>query len=535
MEGTEKLDKADEKVEGLIGKITKIGAVVAEGFAWDRLREFTEHQVELATELEHTAVRLGLTTQQVEQFNFAAGDAGISSQQMSVGIRFLNKNIAEAADKGGEAGAVFQKLGIHVKDSGGKTRSVSEIFPELADKIAATEDPAKRVQIAMQLLGRHGAALIPLLAKGSVAFDEANKAMEELGGTTSPEFIEQAKHVEEAQHRLTFGFDRLKQILAAALFPQFERLIRFATTWVVRAVDFARHTTLVKTGLQFLAGVALVKTVSSVMALVKSLGLLSAEFLVPLVGLALLYLAFDEFSGFLSGTDSVIGDTIDSFAGLGEGAATGAEMAVLAKAAWQDLEEVLVDIGKIAFWLVAGPFKALWDAAEGLGKLVGDIAFGNLAALKGDMQETGKKLVGDLIGNAADAAHDALTGPSHIAAATNQAEEAGDKARAAYQQRHQFDQFGPANGPGKTQVGNITFGPSPSTVFVPPSVAGAAGAGAAGHHGPNQVIIQQQNHFETKVQTSTDDPDAVGDAAKTGAATGNQKALNNAAIAAKRS
>jgi hypothetical protein len=542
VEGVEDLKKGHEEVEGLIEVAKKFGETVAEGFAWEKVSEFVDHQVEAATSLERTATILGVTTEKLEQYRYAAGDAGVKTEDLDAAFRTLARNVGQAAAgtagdlsglalKGGHAAKTLKALKIELTE-GGKPREASEIFADLADKIQATVDPTTRLQIATDVLGKHGATLIPLLEKGRAGLEEAKEQLDLLGGTTSKEFIASSKKIEESQHRLSVGWGNLQQKVAAGIFPMFEKLIDWATKWVIIANQFAAKTTLMTTGLEFLAGVALVKTISSILKLIKTLGLLNAEFLVPIVGMALLYLAFDEFYGFLEGKDSVIGDTIDSLYGLGSGAETGAASAVLAKAAWQDFGEILEDVGKIIWNLVTGPITALLDAGESIGEIGYDVVHGDLKAAKAAFVEGGKNVGKDLLGNAADAAHDIYAGRSHFDDAQGAALAAGDAAKAKFLARHQYDQYGPANGKGRVDVGPITFGGSPGEVHVPAGSVRGAGGGEGGAGG---IVVHQTNKFETTVHPGPGlNEKGVGQAVGQGLSTAVQRANNNAFTSRKR-
>jgi hypothetical protein len=517
VEGQEKLDKVDSKVEGLLGRFKKLGAVVAEGFAWEKISEFVERQVEAATELERMSIILGTTTEQLERFRFAAGEAGVSEDAMDTSLRFLNRNLGEAAEKGGESAATFARLGIQIKDTHEKTREASDVIADLADKIAETEDPAKRTQVAMDLLGRQGAQLLPVLEQGSGAFEDARKELNELGGPASRQYIESAKHVEEATHRLNVGWENLKRAAAAALFPVFEKLIDFTTRWVTRAIDFARHTTILTTGLDFLAVVAGVKTVQSLISLVKWLGFLEAEFLLPLVGLGLLYLAFDEFYNLLKGNESVIGDALDALGGLG----TSAQFALDLNDALDATIDIAKDLAKIVASVLFPPIEMVYDELKGVAKAFVDIASLDPGKAWKDLKENdalaadAQRRIGQGAGAAFGDIGEALGGRVHDTAGR----------RRLAQQASQARQQGGAWAPGGSPALRYAAPEAWRHAYVPTFDFQAANGGRGA---PGGVVIHQQNKTDVNVTTAHDNPKAIGDAVAGGVATAQQRANNNA-------
>lgn len=92
-------------------------------------------------------------SRQIEAFD----DLGISAEQVAK----IYQRIQISTAKG--------KLGDFGIEAGSDSL---ETFNNIADAIARTPDPAKRTQIAVALLGRDAAKLVPVLAKGSEAFAE---------------------------------------------------------------------------------------------------------------------------------------------------------------------------------------------------------------------------------------------------------------------------------------------------------------------------------------------------------------------------
>ena len=216
---TKELEKADEKVEGFVGKLKEVAEVLAAAFAVEKIHEFVESQVEVATNLERTSIRLGTTTTELQALNLAAAEGGVGADTLATSLRFLNLHLAEAGKGGGKAAGLFKEMGIAIKDGAGKTRPAGDVLGDLADHIASIDDPAKQTEIAMRLLGRGGAALIPLLKGGGAAFEEARKKVVELGGGIDEGFIKQAKAAEEQTADLTFATQGLKTQIASALLP----------------------------------------------------------------------------------------------------------------------------------------------------------------------------------------------------------------------------------------------------------------------------------------------------------------------------
>lgn len=124
-----------------------------------------------------------------------------------------NQEIAEAADKalrGGDTGK-FGKLGVDLFDTAGKARDTAEVFKDIADKIAAIENPADRSAKAVELFGRRiGTNLVEVLSKGSAGIDELAEESKKLGLMFSGDQIKVGKEFEES-------LDKLRSSVSATL------------------------------------------------------------------------------------------------------------------------------------------------------------------------------------------------------------------------------------------------------------------------------------------------------------------------------
>lgn len=129
------------------------------------------------------AQKVGVSVEFLTGVGTAAADAGSSVQGLGDAMKFLNNNAADAAAGNKTVRQAFADLGVSFADSSGKLRDGEAIFFDLADAMANIEDPARRTQAAMNLMGRGGTDLIPLMQQGSAGIREFAATIEGLGGT----------------------------------------------------------------------------------------------------------------------------------------------------------------------------------------------------------------------------------------------------------------------------------------------------------------------------------------------------------------
>ena len=115
------------------------------------------------------AKQTGIATEALQRLGHAAAmNDSISFEEMSQGLKFLSRNMGNAAAGGKEAQAAFARIGLSVADL--SKMSPDQVFLKLSDAIKSGAIPeSQRMSVVMQLLGRGASGLIPLLTEGGDA------------------------------------------------------------------------------------------------------------------------------------------------------------------------------------------------------------------------------------------------------------------------------------------------------------------------------------------------------------------------------
>jgi hypothetical protein len=89
---------------------------------------------------------------------------------------------------------------------------------EIADKFSTWEDGPRKIAIAMELFGRSGETLIPMLNKGKSGFEELSREAEKLGIILSPGIVQKGSEAEDIFKRLEARAEALKKSFYPAAF-----------------------------------------------------------------------------------------------------------------------------------------------------------------------------------------------------------------------------------------------------------------------------------------------------------------------------
>lgn len=116
--------------------------------------------------LDETAEKTGLTVQQLARLKYAGEQMDTSFEGVSTGIKFLSKNLFEAATGSKEQEKVFRALGVETKTATGGIRSANDVLLDMSAVFQKLPDGAAKTAIAMKVFGKAGQDLIPFLNQG---------------------------------------------------------------------------------------------------------------------------------------------------------------------------------------------------------------------------------------------------------------------------------------------------------------------------------------------------------------------------------
>lgn len=150
--------------------------------------------LDYAASIKTVSQEVGVTTRELQEYRFAASEAGVSQKDLDAGLKTLTKNIGEARAGTKAQAELFRDYGISVEDSVTKrTLSAAQIFPILAEVVSKVEDPLKRVRIAGKFLGEDlGGKFQELLSKGADGLNQLRKAAYDTGIVLSNDQIQNA-------------------------------------------------------------------------------------------------------------------------------------------------------------------------------------------------------------------------------------------------------------------------------------------------------------------------------------------------------
>jgi DNA-binding phage protein len=127
------------------------------------------NSIQAAEGMHDLAQRTGLSVEALSRFRRPAALAGTDIESVAKSLQRLSKGLVEG--KGSSVDALAS-LGISFVDASGKLKATDQILLEVADRFKNMEDGAEKTGLAIQLFGRSGAEMIPMLNEGSAALSQ---------------------------------------------------------------------------------------------------------------------------------------------------------------------------------------------------------------------------------------------------------------------------------------------------------------------------------------------------------------------------
>jgi hypothetical protein len=181
-------------------------------------------------DLADSAQKVGVAAEDLQKLRYAAKFSGIGAQELDTALAKLNKTLVEGRNANSELSKTLKQMGV---DASGST---IDAVAKIADEFAELPDGATKTARAMELFGRTGADLIPLLNQGGDAIRAMGDELERTGGLLSTETLQAASAFSDNMDKLTTTVGAVKSSIVAGMLPAF-RDITAALTESAKAGD----------------------------------------------------------------------------------------------------------------------------------------------------------------------------------------------------------------------------------------------------------------------------------------------------------
>jgi hypothetical protein len=255
------MDAAQRSVSGAMGKIgsaVKVAgaafAALGVGMAVGALSQWIKKAIDATDVVSDLSQKTGVAVKDIAGLQLWFQKGGMGAGSFESAMVKLSRNIAEGGD-------AFDRLGIKTKDSGGALRSNVEVLKEAADKFANLQDGTLKTALAVELFGKTGADLIPMLNEGSQGLQDMAEMADKLGLTFDEKTVEAAGKFNDTLDFMAGAGQGVARQLAAQLLPTLNALASSMLTLITTGNGVKQAADVIGAGFKILytIGVGLVE------------------------------------------------------------------------------------------------------------------------------------------------------------------------------------------------------------------------------------------------------------------------------------
>jgi len=128
--------------------------------------------IQYGSRVSDLAQSLGVSSEALQKMEYAAGQLGVSMEEISKAFLNMQRYAGEAMGGNGEYQDIFQRMGISMQEL--KSMSPEQMFMRIAQNVRHSQHSAEMVSDAMRLMGRNGAMVLGAMRDGF--YESANSA-----------------------------------------------------------------------------------------------------------------------------------------------------------------------------------------------------------------------------------------------------------------------------------------------------------------------------------------------------------------------
>lgn len=232
--GVASAESSITRLQNAASKLNSILGLVGVAFSADALINGLKDTADQMENVGVEAQKVGLSIDSWSALQYAAKLSDVAVESLSESINKLNKSMFEAAhDPEGSIARVFNALGVSVADAEGKLRSADQVIIDLASTFATLPDGPEKSALAMEVFGKSGADMIPLLNQGAEGIEKLRVEAERLGVVMSEDAVQAAGEFNDALDKMSESWRGLKIAATEWLLP----VMNTWTTEVKRGAD----------------------------------------------------------------------------------------------------------------------------------------------------------------------------------------------------------------------------------------------------------------------------------------------------------
>lgn len=220
-------EKHGSSLNDKLGKIVKTAAKVAAALVFKKgvsaMKQLAEAAAAAGDKIDKQSQALGLSRKAYQEWGYILSQNGSSIDSLGVSMKTLNNSILSNNQSVTKLGLSFEKL---------DNMNMEQQFEAVVKAFQEMPAGAEKSALAVELFGRNGMELLPLLNNSATSIDELRQKFHDLGMEMTDDQINSAVRYTDAMDTLNRVFDGIKYTIGAELLPTM-------ANWAEKAADYA--------------------------------------------------------------------------------------------------------------------------------------------------------------------------------------------------------------------------------------------------------------------------------------------------------
>ncbi len=189
--------------------------------------------------LDKMAGRTGVSVEALSEMGFAADLSGASLETLETGIRKMQRSVTDAAE--GTQTAVDALAALGLSAAALQNLAPEQQFKLIADRLSKIENPTTRAALAMEVFGKSGTQLLPMISNGAAGLAAFAEQARALGLVMSAEDARAAAALNDALDSLWKSVKAGAVAVGSVLAGELQRYAEIVTGVVVAAQNWIRE------------------------------------------------------------------------------------------------------------------------------------------------------------------------------------------------------------------------------------------------------------------------------------------------------
>lgn len=189
--------------------------------------------------LDKAAIRTGVTVEALSGLAFAAEQSGSNIEELENALRFMSRVIAEASQGSQQAVDALSNLGLTADRL--LRMTPEDQFKTIADAMSSIENPTVRAASALEVFGRSGTKMLPLVADGARGIEALQSQFDSFGATVTTADAKLAALLNDTWNEMAVTLRAFNMQVGAAVAPTFIDIANAARRSATTAIGWVRE------------------------------------------------------------------------------------------------------------------------------------------------------------------------------------------------------------------------------------------------------------------------------------------------------